>query len=97
MSGRDCLISLLRCWEQTVLGAVIFTLLYSEEKGFMHDLGSNGVGVGWSHGTALVGEFMFIFLLVFTVFQTAANSDFDYSSIASFAFGLAVFPAAAPT
>ena len=62
----------------------------------MHDLGSNGVGVGWSHGNALVGEFMFIFLLVFTKFQMAANSDFDYSSIASFAFGLAVF-AAAPT
>ena len=69
----------------TVLAAVILTLLYSEEKGFMHDLGCNGVGVGWSCGNALVGEFMFIFLLVFTVFQTAVNSAFDHSSTASFA------------
>ena len=30
----------------TVLGAVILILLYSEEKCFMHDLGSNGVGGG---------------------------------------------------
>ena len=63
----------------------------------MHDLGSNGVGVGWSYGNALVGEFMFIFLLVFTVLLKTLYSDFDYSSIASFALGLAVFPAAAPT
>ena len=49
--------------------------------------------MGWSYGNALVGEFMFTFLLVFTVFQTAANSDFDYLSVASFVIGLAVFPA----
>ena len=59
----------------------------------MHDLAFNGVGVGWSYGNALVGEFMFIFLLVFNVFQTAVNSDFDYLSMASFVIGLAVFPA----
>ena len=59
----------------------------------MHDPGSNGVGVGWSYGNALVGEFMFTFLLVFTVLQMAVNSDFDFSSMASFAIGLAVFPA----
>ena len=31
------------------------------------------------------------FLLVFTVLQTAVTSDFDYSSMACFAIGLAVF------
>ena len=34
---------------------------------------------------------MMTFLLVFTVLQTAVNSDFDYSSMACFAIGLAVF------
>ena len=29
----------------------------------------------WSYGNALVGEFMVAFLLVFTVFRTAVNSD----------------------
>ena len=74
-------------------GAVILTLLHSEKKGFTHDLDSNGVVVGWSCGNALVCEFMLNFLIIFNVFQTALNSDFDYSSIASFACGLAVFPA----
>ena len=76
----------------TVLGAVIFTLFSSDMKGFTHDLCSNGVWVGWSYGNALVDEFMLTCLLVFTVLQTALNSDFDCSSVASFAFGLAVFP-----
>ena len=76
----------------TVLGAAILTLLYSEEKGLMHDPGSNRVGVEWSYRNALVGEFMFTFLHVFTAFQTAVNSDFDFASMASFAIGLAVFP-----
>ena len=39
---------------------------------------------------ALEGEFMVPFLLVFTVFRTAVNSDFVYSSTACFAMGLAV-------
>ena len=70
----------LRCWEQCLeLLSSLCCIL--EEKGFMHDPGSNGVGVGWSYGNALVGEFMFTFLRVFTVFQTAANSDFDFSSM----------------
>ena len=47
--------------------------------------------MGWSYGNALVGEFMFTFLFIFTVFQTAVYSD--CSSMASFAIGLAVFPA----
>ena len=34
---------------------------------------------------------MMTFLLIFTVLQTAVNSDFDYSSMACFAIGLAVF------
>ena len=34
---------------------------------------------------------MMTFLLVFTVLQTAVNSDFDQSSMACFAIGLAVF------
>ena len=42
-------------------------------------------------GNALVGEFMMTFLLIFTVLQTAVNSDFDYSSMACFVIGLAVF------
>jgi len=75
----------------TVLGAVILTLMYPEEKDCTQGLGSNGVGEGWSYGNALVGEFMMTFLLVFTVLQTAVNSDFDYSSMACFAIGLAVF------
>ena len=50
-------------------------------------LGSNGVGKGWSYGNALVGEFMMTFLLIFTVLQTAVNSEFDYSSMACFAIG----------
>ena len=54
---------------RTVLGVVILTLLFSEEKGFMHDRGSNGDAVGWSCGNALVGEFRLTFLLVFTVLQ----------------------------
>ena len=57
-------------------------------------VGSNGVGEGWSYGNALVGEFWVAFLLVllvFTVLQTAVNSDFDYSSMPCFAIGLAVF------
>jgi len=53
--------------------------------------GSNGVGQGWSHGNALVGEFGTTFLLVFTVLRTTANSDFDYSSMACFSISLAVF------
>ena len=34
---------------------------------------------------------MMAFLLVFTVLQTAVNSDFDCSLMACFAIGLAVF------
>ena len=75
----------------TVFGVVILTLLYYEDKGFTHDLGSNGDRVGWSYGKALVGEFRLTFLLVFTVLQMTANSDFDFSSMASFAICLAVF------
>ena len=78
---------------RTVHGVVILTLLYYEDKGFTHDLGSNGDRVGRSCGNALVGEFRLTFLLVFTVLQMTANSDFDFSSMASFAIGLAVFPA----
>ena len=42
----------------------------------------------WEH---FVGEFMMIFLLVFTRLETAVNSVFDYSSMAYFAIGLTVF------
>lgn len=55
-------------------------------------LGANGVVDGWRYGKAVVGKFMGIFLLVFTVLQTAVNSDFDCSSILCLAIGLAVFP-----
>ena len=41
---------------KTVLGVVILTLLYLEEKDFTHDLGSNGVGVGWSYGIRFGGR-----------------------------------------
>ena len=61
------------------------------EKDFSQDLGSNGVGVGWSFGNALVGEFMLTSLLLFSVLLKAVNPDFDFSSLACFALGLAVF------
>ena len=36
-------------------------------------------------------EFMVGFLLVFTVLESATNSDFDYATMACFASGLDVF------
>merc|ERR1712012_1300409 len=75
----------------TVPGATILTVMYPAEKDCTQGLGSNGVGEGWSYWNALVGGFMMTFLLVFTVLQTAVNADFDYSSMACFAIGLAVF------
>ena len=48
---------------------------------------------GWDgvFGNTSVGEFMLTFLLLFSVLHTAANPDFDFSSLACFAIGLAVF------
>ena len=45
---------------------------------------------GWSRGHALVGEFLTLFLQIFTVLVSAVISVFDYSSMACFAIGLAV-------
>ena len=52
---------------------------------FTRGLGSDGVGVVWNFGNALVGELLLTFLLVFSVLQTAFYSDLDFSSLVCFA------------
>ena len=54
----------LRCWEQCLeLPSSLCCILRRRASSMI--LVSNGVGVGWSYGNALVGEFMFTFSRVF--------------------------------
>ena len=58
-------------------GAVILTLLYSwRRRASRHDLGSNGIGVGWSCGNALVGDFHVDFLACFHRFADGTELRF---------------------
>ena len=50
----------------SVTGALILSVIYPAEKDLTGNLGSNGVGEGWSRFGALVGEAMGTFVLCFT-------------------------------
>jgi len=76
----------------SLTGAVILCLMYPKENDKTGSLGSNGVGPQWSSLSALVGEFLMTFLLVFVVLETATNPASAASrELACVAIGFAVF------
>ena len=66
----------------TRLGDCVLSRRRISRKIFVPTESGRGDGV---FGSALVGEFMLTFLLVFSVLQTAVYSDFDFSSLVCFA------------
>jgi len=76
----------------SVLGATLLKVMYPEPKDLTGGLGTNSVGEGWTQISALIGEFMGTFLLMFVVLQTAVNdASKANSSLAPLAIGLSVF------
>jgi MIP family channel proteins len=76
----------------SVTGALILSVIYPAEKDLTGNLGSNGVGDGWSKFGALVGEAVGTFVLCFTVLNTAIDvATVANRQIACLAIGLSVF------
>jgi len=76
----------------SVTAALVLSVIYPKEKDQTGNLGSNGVGDGWSHFGALVGEVVGTFLLCFTVLNTAVDAATKADrQIACLAIGLSVF------
>lgn len=76
----------------SITGALILSVIYPKEKDQTGNLGSNGVGDGWSHFGALVGEVVGTFVLCFTVLNTAVDAaTVANRQIACLAIGLSVF------
>jgi MIP family channel proteins len=78
----------------SVTGAFVLRVMYPADSGkdLTGGLGSNGVGEGWSWRTALIGEVVGTFLLMFVVFETALDpGSLANRALAPVAIGLAVF------
>jgi len=76
----------------SVTGALILSVIYPTEKDLTGNLGSNGVGEGWNHFGALIGEVVGTFVLCFTVLNTAVDTaTVANRQMACLAIGLSVF------
>lgn len=76
----------------STFGAAILKVMYPTDKDLTGGLGTNGVSPGWSQGSALIGEVLGTFLLMFTVLETAVNPlSASNRSVACLAIGLSVF------
>jgi MIP family channel proteins len=76
----------------SVVGAFVVRFMYPDEKDLTGGIGSNGVGEGFGPHSALVGEVVGTFLLMYVVMQTAVDADTEANrALAPVAIGLAVF------
>merc|ERR1719171_3243869 len=76
----------------SVLGALILEFMYGAGNDCTGGLGTNGVAEGFSKISALLGEVMGTFLLVYVVHETAVNPmSAGNSTLAPLAIGLSVF------
>eukprot|EP00933_Yihiella_yeosuensis_P078972 TRINITY_DN909_c0_g2_i2.p1 TRINITY_DN909_c0_g2~~TRINITY_DN909_c0_g2_i2.p1 ORF type:complete len:293 (-),score=62.20 TRINITY_DN909_c0_g2_i2:145-1023(-) len=75
-----------------VVGAIILLQMHLPSEDKTASIGCNGVGAGCTQMTALAGEFLMTFLLMFVVLETA-TSPFTLAnrSMAPLAIGVAVF------
>jgi len=76
----------------SVLGALILEFMYGAGNDCTGGLGTNGVAEGFSKTSALLGEVIGTFLLVYVVHETAVNPmSKGNSTLAPLAIGLSVF------
>jgi len=76
----------------SVTGALLLLAVYPAENDRTGGLGSNAVGKEWPQLSALIGETLMTFLLVFVVLETATNPlSAPSRAQACVAIGLAVF------
>jgi len=75
----------------SVLGALILEFMYGAGNDCTGGLGTNGVAEGFSKISALLGEVMGTFLLVYVVHETAVNPLETNTIMAPLAIGLSVF------
>ena len=83
---KKFLVVLKRTWDETLSSGLMLVIFVTTHlfQFYFADTVHSRIQVACTFGNALVGEFMVPFLLVFTVFRTAVNSDFVYSSTACF-------------
>ena len=83
---KKFLVGLKRTWDKTLSSGLMLVIFVTTHlfQFYFADTVHSRIQVVCTFGNALVGEFMVPFLLVFTVFRTAVNSDFVYSSTACF-------------
>ncbi|CAK0859532.1 unnamed protein product [Prorocentrum cordatum] len=77
----------------SVVGALVLRAVYSDHSNDQTGgLGSNGVSEGFSKGSALLGEIVGAFVLMYVVIETAVNPMTEANRmVAPLAIGLAVF------